>query len=1125
MMPKGTIKGYVINEQEQPVEAYIRTTTSKMYKTQTLYSINPNLTQQRFAIKIPTQYFDTLYVIPIDLKYFADTIPIPKLSDNSSDYDLGKIVVKERQHRIRFHILDNITKQSIPNLTIELLDLKTYTGNSPLAPTFVFKNASLQNFWLKITPDSTSDYIPLSLEFTNPETKDYIDYTIFMKKGFAITGKVTNNGHPVSNAMIYVVNGNSMKKTFSDEQGNYNLKGVQTNSHYKNISLPFADIYCVPPTDDNSTSLIGTKIRVNFSQQKETVNFDLKSLDNVNLSQFYGFKSKITKLVELGNNKYKISGILDLTQSNSEFKLIDDNQNITFTDILVQPNNQYKDKNGKSYLENISSGGSILNYIPLDLPLLKIKFIGKNANGTSNNNMINILLSPINWGSGNSFIQLYKENPISGHIQSNARIVDNSFNFPGSYFRFEDNQFYLAKENNGGFSRIVQSFSSSDSTNHININQNQFFTKSPVMFHLCDETGNSLQFKFLEFSAQSEVKNNELLQNGSINISPFVSTNIRLNPQNSQLTLISFQIPKIVILPDSMYTTAKISKIEVQLEQWKLIANNCEVNSDIGGLRTNDAIIKTGSFDIPVKDFNLRADFLFVDKVELNNLKLGNGKKLEVKIQNPQFGIDPYCGLDLKPHFKLTIVGDPAAEVTGLPGFGNKPLQFQAVSLLSNGEKIISFAPNSEKIALFNVSNFKPLTISNYDDAFFLDGLLDLDIPRLQNGLSCRLKFFKLNNKDTVTVMPGDITFEGPGYVQFLSKMNTDKQIFTNNQLKFYGKIWEEGKLNPIDVVLMKNLVSTQWVHQNYIFIVKSPDKNIQYFPSEAVPMDARYLIDSARMEVKSGDWNILKLKLNPTNEMAAKGYGNAPLLLAVYGEIKTDPEAPNKIAVSNINTPFGDFSLSFDFANLRLIGSLNIPPTQVGTMNMTGAAEMCTDKNGFYMVATGKGVVDAVGAFAVGILIGNYAGGNSNGYKDGLPESAYNLVTANSIGKGLPCEFEGKSTFSGFFVTGRYSLPIVTYNKSFDLVIVSAHVQTEAGFEASAWASFNKPIGLGLSAIAYAYAELGISSIACTDLEAKAQLVVKGEVYWLQGHRFTVQSIERLHIAGLLEKIINPPF
>jgi hypothetical protein len=355
--------------------------------------------------------------------------------------------------------------------------------------------------------------------------------------------------------------------------------------------------------------------------------------------------------------------------------------------------------------------------------------------------------------------------------------------------------------------------------------------------------------------------------------------------------------------------------------------------------------------------------------------------------------------------------------------------------------------------------------------------------------------------------------------------MNYDKQIFKQNQIQLFGKIWEEGKLNSIDVVLQKAVLSSQWISGTNIFIEKSPDKNIQYFPSETVPMDARYLIDSARMEVKSGDWNILKLKLNPTDKMAAKGYGNEPLRLAVFGEIKTDPEAPNKIAVSNINTPFGDFSLSFDFPNLRLLGSLNIPPTQVGIMNMTGAAEMCTDRNGFYMVATGKGVVDAVGAFAVGILIGNYAGGNSNGYKDGLPESAYNLVTANSIGKGLPCEFEGKSTFSGFFVTGRYSLPSVTYNETFDLVIAKVHVQTEVGFEASAWASFNKPIGLGLSAIAYAYAELGISSIICTDLEAKAELVLKGQVSWQEGQSFTLQASASLNIYGLLEQKIPTPF
>ncbi|MGB9702300.1 MAG: hypothetical protein ACPL1A_06195 [Candidatus Kapaibacteriota bacterium] len=258
---------------------------------------------------------------------------------------------------------------------------------------------------------------------------------------------------------------------------------------------------------------------------------------------------------------------------------------------------------------------------------------------------------------------------------------------------------------------------------------------------------------------------------------------------------------------------------------------------------------------------------------------------------------------------------------------------------------------------------------------------------------------------------------------------------------------------------------------------------------------------------------------------MAAKGYGNEPLRIAVFGEIKTDPDESNKIAVSNVATPFGDFSLSFDFANLRLIGSLNIPPTQAGTINLTGAAEMCTDRNGFYMVATGKGVIDAVGTLSVGILIGNYAGGNSNGYKSGIPETAYNLVTANSIGKGLPCAFEGKPKFSGFFMTGRYSLPIVTYNKSFDLVIASAYVQTEAGLEASARASFNKPIGLGVSAIAYAVAQLGINSIACTELEAKAQLVFKGQVEYIEGQSFTLESSASLNIYGLLEQKVPTPF
>ncbi len=1122
MMPNGKIKGYVVNESGKAVEAYIRTTTSKMYKTEILYSINPNLNQQRFVINIPTNYDDTLFVIPIDLKYFADTIAIPKLSDNSSTYDLGKIVVKERQHKIRLHIQD-AANNAIPNVKIELLNYVAYTKNNFLAPTFIFKNASLKNFWLKITPDSTSNFVPQSIEITNEETKDFVNYYITLKQGQELTGKVSAKGQPLRNAVVYVDNGSIIKKAYTDINGNYDLKGIPATIGSYNDKKLRAKIYCVPPDTPEGDYLIGEEKIIFFDSQKETNNFDLQEFTQANLHKFYGFDVKITKILNQGNNKYKISGAIDLTKSQNAFELLDNDQKITFSNILVEPSSQYKDQNGKPFFENVSNGNSILSYIPLDLPSMKVRYFGYKLDGTKNNNFYNVLLEPIDWGNNNTFIQLYKESPIKGFIQSNARIVDNSFNFPGSYFRFEDGQFYLAQDNNGGYTRNVKSFAPAE-PNKI-IEQSPYQLKLLAKFHLCNKNGNPLSFKFLEFNATSEVKDNKLNADGTIEMLPEASTKIRLDAQSNKTTDISFKMPVLKLTSDSIISTGNINKIDVQLEQWNLVAYNCEVSSEVGGLMTTNAVIKTGSFDIPIKYFNLRADFLFVDKIELNNLKLGNGKKLEIKIQNPQFGIDPYCGLDLKPHFKLTIVGEPAAEVTGLPGFGNKPLQFQAVSLLSNGEKIISFAPNCEKLNLYNVADFKPLTINNYDDAFFLEGLLDLNIPRVQNGISSKLKFQKINNKDTLIVMPGDISFEGPGYVKFLSKMNFDKQIFKQNQIQLFGKVWEEGKLNPIDVVLNKGVLSSQWINATNIIIAKSPDKNIQYFPSETVPMDARYLIDSVKMEVKAGDWNLLKLKLNPTNEMAAKGYGNEPLRIAVFGEIKTDPNESNKIAVSNVATPFGDFSLSFDFANLRLIGSLNIPPTQVGTINLTGAAEMCTDRNGFYMVATGKGVMDGVGAFAVGILIGNYAGGNSNGYKSGIPETAYNLVTANSIGKGLPCAFEGKAKFSGFFMTGRYSLPIVTYNKSFDLVIASAFVQTEAGFEASAWASFNKPIGLGVSAIAYAVAQLGINSIACTELEAKAQLVFKGQVEYIEGQSFTLESSASLNIYGLLEQKVPTPF
>ena len=96
-----------------------------------------------------------------------------------------------------------------------------------------------------------------------------------------------------------------------------------------------------------------------------------------------------------------------------------------------------------------------------------------------------------------------------------------------------------------------------------------------------------------------------------------------------------------------------------------------------------------------------------------------------------QFGVDPKCGMDLKPHLMLSLVNDggskPVGSIKNLPGFAH-PLEFQAIKQISNGEDIISFAPNSKKMRLYDVVDFLPYTINSYDDEFNIDGAIDYGI-------------------------------------------------------------------------------------------------------------------------------------------------------------------------------------------------------------------------------------------------------------------------------------------------------------------------------------------------------------------------------------------------------------
>ncbi len=722
----------------------------------------------------------------------------------------------------------------------------------------------------------------------------------------------------------------------------------------------------------------------------------------------------------------------------------------------------------------------------------------------------------------NSKLNLIAYGENSARMNSKLRIVDNSFNFPGSYFRFNDDQFYLSEKTDENYYNNYLDVFISTSSAGIHRRKNR------ENYYLSNSNTEPISFKFLNFDASSEIIHSYISYNGQIYLKPLAISTIRLDATNAKSAKeIKIDLPIITVNSEGVSCTAKLNNVIIDLEKWKIEANHCEVSAEKGGLYSTNAKIVTGNLDIQLSEFNLRSDFIYLGKPNLTTLPLGSVSNINIESgAKTFFGFDPRCGNDLAPHYKLTICNESTAGyIKNIPGIYR--LDFQAISLISNGEPpIISFAPNSQSIDLFRLVKFRPFTIEAYKDAFTINGALDFNLPRIPNGINYKLEYSKASTASDISfrLLPSNVIFNAPGYTKFESIAGKDEQFLGPNQVKLFGQISEPGKLEPIKVVLTKTIDNGFFPVVDYS-IAKNNDFGEQYI--KLSQNNDKFQIINADMKAKNNDWDLLRLKLKPMGNFADSGFGTKEINFAVFGDVKTDPEVKDQAIEpppsGGTQLSFGGFDMIFSLnPEPTFFGSMNIPQKSFGAVKFAGTAEILIDKHGFYFVGAGMGNITPLGEFGVGLLIGNYTKGGAFG---GISPSAISKVTQYSIGKGLPCAFENANTFQGLFFTGRKSIPMLCYNESVNLVIAAASVHTDAGLEASAWFNFGgESISGGVSMMLYAIAELQMTSISCTDLSARAEGLVKATGSF-EGTNVNMDLCASINIFGKLEQRVPALF
>ncbi|NVN94438.1 MAG: hypothetical protein HXX18_04035 [Bacteroidetes bacterium] len=1118
LYPNSTVKGKLVNEKNEPVDAYVMRQDSSYESTN----------KGEFNISIPCG-LQKLYFIPKDVAYFNDSLILFLAKGNNK---LNDTKIFKRLHRIKFIVIDNSTQKVIYKARLSINNSDIVTTSQQGEAKFEFENISYQNFTVKVLGPYNSDYIPQLISFTNNESKNTETFTIKLKKGGALAGKVKMNGNSISGARIYLAQQQSnqqpfslnfgfglqnimdttqnltngilpLLETYTDHNGNYTLHGIPASSSALEFKATLDTTFTVIGDSKNSSITSG---------QTAKLDFNLTQYNYMKIPSLYGFPIKIEKLeLTSDSNVVKVTGIVDLRYSQSSFTFLQGADmarvnDVLFTGTLV---------NGKRI--GIANGSAVEVEAAFDM---KFKYTNK----------YNVLLEEKMLNStvfNHQLLKIRRDENNKGYIQGKIHIVDNSFNFPSSYLKFNDNQeFYLCNITNNKINNIVKAISSqwseTEALDQMNNNKpsesaakwnsennyssvptfgvtptemintqvykpnnsgqlqastgtnasgtsNLFgpFVFTPIkQFNLCNSLLDSIQMKLVMFDAVADPYKSYVSVDGKI----YFAVKVKCEIANAKPSKFSIDIPEMILDNNSISSGAINKPLKLELEKWTLEVNNWSLNPVKGGFYSQDSYLRTGQVDIPVRLFNLRNDMLVIDSFLVTNISLGKGviNLSGIDKNNVNILFDTRVGSDMSGHWRVNISGKtylPAARILGMKNYlDNDTIDLEYVQLLSNNENILSLRQGMNyKVNRNALTQFKPTGITSGDTYFALYGDVTLlNAPRI-TSFPLTINFSKgMGNNLIPEVQPTYMNFEGRGFVEYKSK--TDLLPFiSKDSIIIKGTVEEKDALPKINCTFYGYANNPNKKYE--IILVK--DQSINMFQSGQTP-DYKFKIDSGGIVINNTikDWDLLSFSGKMLNKTSSDNIGENRMKFTVYGDIQVSGSG---MEVSNLSS-FPGFKMTYDLPNKRLTGSMHIPQTDFGAVSVAMDAEMLFDTKGWYLGAAGNIIVPAFPLLnaKAGIIIGNYPT-----FTKPLIEMLKQYSPTADI-----CDF--KNGISGFYLLA--GKPILNINESFGGGPVAFSLKADIGLEADFLMDFkDKKILLGAGIYGIVKAEM--STITCTNI------------------------------------------
>lgn len=991
----GNIMGWVVNEKGEPVVSNIRVLGGPFIKTSNGGSFGIQNCASGVAVPIE--------VMPCVDNYFSESIfatissgKLTVINNNGASGFSGKIIVKEKLHRVQFKIVDDNNNPVKQSCTSVGLDLSTCYPSNSSGITNVIGIASPDNeFHVRVVAEGYVTYDDYKII---PLAKTPSIITIKLIKGQTISGTVYDEKtkQPIANARVYSISGINddgevQNETYTDKNGKYKLSGAIN----KGVYMQFVDAYLQLPVDiyavkTGDNGYLRQKQSVQGLNGAGSVDFNLTPLNMK--SEIWGLPVEINNVDMNADLSLKLTGAFVNVPGNTTFKTSSANAKLPFKNIDVYtlkkpsltkkvgkfdaPEYYFEPKNDNILLQTNAFKVIAFNKFSCEVlgsdqfyqyPLLKITK-GSNGNGV-----------------------------LKGFVTSELASFNFSYNYNGKFLFQEEKP----------KSNIATNVMTLKNEPVEVLGAEQALT--PKVKYALNALYGVSSFKVHNFNAN--------MRNGSVNADKFsISTDIQLSIPLVGIN--SLPAGTVNVSQNSITWNDHLGEISIPLEKWKITGTGLKYELNKGGFKIVD-----GSLQSSLPTVSLPEILLMPSTIDLGNNTLNGNEKLSLGNVTPlnlysgsKFNLtyDAATSFDQRPHYRINIAntGNKSVAYIGtIPGLKNyDKIDIEMLSDYSDGEHK-SVLVNPIKHKYFNVISQTVSGIEVGKDYFTLIGNTDLEIPGANSNVTGRFKYYKEAGGIKLAVEKLQTDIEMPGKVKF----NGESFSLSENNFTANGKVLMY-KNSPLDGVTVLGVIGKT-----------QQQTKMNILPNEEIKMgnegNRSMQITKGGNVVTNNNWSLVHFTAKPkgfktgTNEILKPG--NDEIDFIVNGAISGDPLSEKKIKIDGIETPFGDLEITFDFDKKILQGALTLVSANIALGPVTiidGKVNMQIDSKGFIL----SGAISNAAITPLPILDGFKSGVALGFYSGTLPDYMKQDLLNVTLYNQLPGLEQG---LKGFYVNVMKSL------------------------------------------------------------------------------------------------------